>query len=211
MDPPAASALRARPGFATDRPVKQSAAVCLVAAVMGVAFSLWWHPTGLSDVPLLAFASVAGLGIFPTAAATLLVKVGDTVAAEQTILELEQEKAVASIRTPYAGTVTLRRLNRREWKNTIRDLFGLDVLAPDLFPADEAGGAGEEECGAPSVVDGDGGNDGRSEKRADADGGKNESDGAGALRALEPFGSGADGRGVITTFADAEDGSAEGE
>ena len=42
----------------------------------------------------------------------------------------------------YAGYVASRRLNRREWKNTIRDLFGLDVLAPELFPADEAGGAG---------------------------------------------------------------------
>ena len=42
----------------------------------------------------------------------------------------------------YAGFVASRRLNRREWKNTIRDLFGLDVVAPDLFPADEAGGAG---------------------------------------------------------------------
>lgn len=42
----------------------------------------------------------------------------------------------------YAGYVAARRLNRREWKNTIRDLFGLDVAAPDLFPADEAGGAG---------------------------------------------------------------------
>lgn len=38
--------------------------------------------------------------------ATLLVKVGDTVTAEQTILELEQEKAVAPIRTPHAGKVT---------------------------------------------------------------------------------------------------------
>ena len=42
----------------------------------------------------------------------------------------------------YAGFVAPRRLNRREWKNTIRDLFGLEVVAPDLFPADEAGGAG---------------------------------------------------------------------
>jgi len=38
--------------------------------------------------------------------ATLLVKVGDVVAADQTILELEQEKAVAPIRTPVAGKVT---------------------------------------------------------------------------------------------------------
>jgi len=38
--------------------------------------------------------------------ATLLIKVGDVVTAEQTILELEQEKAVAPIRTPHAGRVT---------------------------------------------------------------------------------------------------------
>ncbi|MCW5558729.1 MAG: 2-oxo acid dehydrogenase subunit E2, partial [Verrucomicrobiae bacterium] len=38
--------------------------------------------------------------------ATLLVKVGDVIAADQTILELEQEKAVAPIRTPVAGKVT---------------------------------------------------------------------------------------------------------
>ncbi|MBN8246923.1 MAG: 2-oxo acid dehydrogenase subunit E2 [Verrucomicrobia bacterium] len=37
--------------------------------------------------------------------ATLLVKVGDVLTADQTILELEQEKAVAPIRTPVAGTV----------------------------------------------------------------------------------------------------------
>jgi len=42
----------------------------------------------------------------------------------------------------YAGYVAPRRLNRREYKNTIRDLFGLDIAAADLFPADEAGGAG---------------------------------------------------------------------
>lgn len=38
--------------------------------------------------------------------ATLLVKLGDVIAVDQTILELEQEKAVAPIRTPIAGTVT---------------------------------------------------------------------------------------------------------
>jgi pyruvate dehydrogenase E2 component (dihydrolipoamide acetyltransferase) len=38
--------------------------------------------------------------------ATVLVKVGDMVAKDQTILELEQEKAVAPIRTPHAGKVT---------------------------------------------------------------------------------------------------------
>jgi pyruvate dehydrogenase E2 component (dihydrolipoamide acetyltransferase) len=38
--------------------------------------------------------------------ATLLVKVGDTIAVDQTFLELEQEKAVAPIRSPYAGKIT---------------------------------------------------------------------------------------------------------
>jgi cytochrome c553 len=42
----------------------------------------------------------------------------------------------------YAGFVPARRLNRREYKNTARDLFGVDLSAADLFPADEAGGAG---------------------------------------------------------------------
>jgi hypothetical protein len=43
---------------------------------------------------------------------------------------------------PYAGYVPPRRLNRREYRNTIRDLFGVDLPIADLFPADEAGGAG---------------------------------------------------------------------
>jgi hypothetical protein len=42
----------------------------------------------------------------------------------------------------YAGYVPPRRLNRREYRNTIRDLFGLDLPVADLFPADESGGAG---------------------------------------------------------------------
>jgi cytochrome c553 len=46
-----------------------------------------------------------------------------------------------------AGAVTLRRLNRREYKNTLRDLFSLDYNAEDLFPADEAGGEGFDNNG----------------------------------------------------------------
>jgi len=37
---------------------------------------------------------------------------------------------------------TPRRLNRREYHNTIRDLFGVDIVAADSFPADESGGSG---------------------------------------------------------------------
>jgi hypothetical protein len=37
------------------------------------------------------------------------------------------------------GRVTLRRLNRREYENTVRDLLGVDVRADALFPADDVG------------------------------------------------------------------------
>lgn len=42
----------------------------------------------------------------------------------------------------FAGTVAPRRLNRREYHNTIRDLLGVDLAVTELFPADESGGAG---------------------------------------------------------------------
>jgi hypothetical protein len=37
------------------------------------------------------------------------------------------------------GRVTIRRLNRVEYKNTIRDLFGIDFKPADDFPADDVG------------------------------------------------------------------------
>lgn len=43
---------------------------------------------------------------------------------------------------PFAGYVPPRRLNRREYRNTVRDLLGVDLDVTELFPADEAGGAG---------------------------------------------------------------------
>jgi hypothetical protein len=42
----------------------------------------------------------------------------------------------------YAGAVALRRLNRREYHNTIRDLLGVDFNVAELFPSDGTGGAG---------------------------------------------------------------------
>ena len=36
----------------------------------------------------------------------------------------------------YAGAVALRRLNRREYHNTIRDLLGADFNVSGLFPND---------------------------------------------------------------------------
>jgi cytochrome c553 len=42
----------------------------------------------------------------------------------------------------YAGASAIRRLNRREYHNTVRDLLGIDFDAVALFPADGTGGAG---------------------------------------------------------------------
>ena len=43
---------------------------------------------------------------------------------------------------PYAGAGALRRLNRREYHNTVRDLLGVDFAVASLLPADGTGGAG---------------------------------------------------------------------
>lgn len=51
-------------------------------------------------------------------------------------------KATACSAGDFAGAVPARRLNRREYRNTIRDLLGVDMPVADLFPADESGGAG---------------------------------------------------------------------
>ncbi len=38
--------------------------------------------------------------------------------------------------------MTVRRLNRRDYRNTIRDLLGVDFAVSKLFPADGSGGEG---------------------------------------------------------------------
>lgn len=40
---------------------------------------------------------------------------------------------------PHAGAVTIRRLNRNEYRNTIRDLLGIDFDTTATFPHDESG------------------------------------------------------------------------
>ena len=42
----------------------------------------------------------------------------------------------------YAGAGALRRLNRREYHNTIRELLGVGFSVVTLLPADGSGGAG---------------------------------------------------------------------
>src|SRR4249920_2199384 len=40
---------------------------------------------------------------------------------------------------PNVGRVTLRRLNRLEYNNTIRDLLGVDFKPAEDFPSDDVG------------------------------------------------------------------------
>src|SRR5579872_454336 len=47
----------------------------------------------------------------------------------------------------YAGAVTLRRLNRREYENTIRDLVGVELKFSETFPIDGSGGEGFDNDG----------------------------------------------------------------
>jgi hypothetical protein len=51
-------------------------------------------------------------------------------------LQEQDSKAPAS---PNPGRVTIRRLNRAEYNNTIRDLVGVDFRPADDFPADDVG------------------------------------------------------------------------
>lgn len=56
---------------------------------------------------------------------------------------------IASDRTAnfYRGYVMSRRLNRAEYYNTVRDLFGVDLRLEDLLPADGGGGEGFDTSG----------------------------------------------------------------
>jgi hypothetical protein len=47
-----------------------------------------------------------------------------------------------------AGKPTSRRLNRVEYNNTLRDLFGVDLHAGDLLPSEGGGGEGFDNAGA---------------------------------------------------------------
>ena len=58
----------------------------------------------------------------------------------QVLLWLESSLDAAAAAAPNPGrTETLRRLNRTEYQNAIRDLLALDIDAQTLLPADEAG------------------------------------------------------------------------
>ncbi|WP_339733188.1 DUF1592 domain-containing protein [uncultured Gimesia sp.] len=56
-------------------------------------------------------------------------------------------RETACDRGQYAGRVLPRRLNRTEYDNTIRDLFGLNLKFSETFPNDGAGGEGFDNNG----------------------------------------------------------------
>lgn len=54
----------------------------------------------------------------------------------------ERLRKTACAAGDFAGAVTVRRLNRREYRNAIRDIFGVDYNVSEVFPADGTGGEG---------------------------------------------------------------------
>jgi hypothetical protein len=52
----------------------------------------------------------------------------------------------------FAGGVTIRRLNRREYRNTLRDLLGVELPVAEIFPADGSGGEGFDTHGGTLYV-----------------------------------------------------------
>ncbi|MGA0805784.1 MAG: DUF1587 domain-containing protein [Pseudohongiellaceae bacterium] len=52
------------------------------------------------------------------------------------VAALEQTLDAAALADPHAGTTTIHRLNRAEYANAIRDLFGIEVDVAELLPSD---------------------------------------------------------------------------
>src|SRR5688572_31283344 len=63
----------------------------------------------------------------------------DTASTEIYTLSLHDALPIFDRADPDPGRVTLRRLNRVEYRNTIRDLMGVDYDTSNQFPADDAG------------------------------------------------------------------------
>lgn len=61
----------------------------------------------------------------------------DTAVSGQVVSWLEGELDQAALERPNPGHPTLHRLNRTEYRNAVRDLFGVDI-DPSLLPADNA-------------------------------------------------------------------------
>src|SRR5262249_54520907 len=62
----------------------------------------------------------------------------DSAAARAAAAALERELDAAAAATPQPGRVPVHRLNRAEYANAVRDLFGLQIEARELLSSDEA-------------------------------------------------------------------------
>ncbi len=62
-----------------------------------------------------------------------------TAAQRQTMVTVVDAILTGDCKFPDPGRVTLRRLNREEYNNTIRDLLGIDFRPADDFPSDDVG------------------------------------------------------------------------
>ncbi len=70
---------------------------------------------------------------------------------QRSLMVAEIEKLMAQLKKGdfprKPGQPTVRRLNRNEYNNTVRDLFGIAFMAGQEFPADGAGGEGFDNVG----------------------------------------------------------------
>src|SRR6185295_10758916 len=58
---------------------------------------------------------------------------------KEVIKWIERDVFKLDANNPDPGRVTIRRLNREEYRNTILDLFGIDFDTTEAFPTDDAG------------------------------------------------------------------------
>jgi uncharacterized protein DUF1592/uncharacterized protein DUF1588/uncharacterized protein DUF1587/uncharacterized protein DUF1585/uncharacterized protein DUF1595/cbb3-type cytochrome c oxidase subunit III len=58
---------------------------------------------------------------------------------QRIIAWIEREVLKVDLANPDPGRVTIRRLNREEYRNTIRDLLGVEYDVTDAFPIDDTG------------------------------------------------------------------------
>jgi Protein of unknown function (DUF1592)/Protein of unknown function (DUF1588)/Protein of unknown function (DUF1587)/Protein of unknown function (DUF1585)/Protein of unknown function (DUF1595) len=63
----------------------------------------------------------------------------DEAAVDQFVAALEAALDQAAVAHPNPGRVPVRRLNRAEYTNAIRDLLGVEIDGPALLPGDDAG------------------------------------------------------------------------
>jgi hypothetical protein len=79
-------------------------------------------------------ATAVSAGIMPPKSSPSLTK-----AQRETIKSWVDKLVASDCRLADPGKVTIRRLNREEYNNTVRDLLGLDVRPADDFPSDDVG------------------------------------------------------------------------